>query len=193
MEDFSFLFQYFTLFFHQGEAYEKLLVTICLTLSLSILYAGGIYATGGSVTKDSASKTVQGGLFFHDDNLIVDSRNENWINPLFSSHFDMVFSGLFNDHGLDQMGLSYIGGAGASFKPTSSLYINLSLGPSIFTTFGNKDGTFGLGLGGILSLSYAFSDPGFILMGGMEGSYTLLFDDSNPVMLGLFLGVGYKI
>lgn len=172
---------------------KKLLVTICLTLSLSILYAGGIYATGGSVTKDSASKTVQGGLFFHDDNLIVDSRNENWINPLFSSHFDMVFSGLFNDHGLDQMGLSYIGGAGASFKPTSSLYINLSLGPSIFTTFGNKDGTFGLGLGGILSLSYAFSDPGFILMGGMEGSYTLLFDDGNPVMLGLFLGVGYKI
>ena len=105
----------------------------------------------------------------------------------------MVFSGLFNDHGLDQMGLSYIGGAGASFKPTSSLYINLSLGPSIFTTFGNKDGTFGLGLGGILSLSYAFSDPGFILMGGMEGSYALLFDYSNPAMLGLFLGVGYKI
>ena len=78
-------------------------------------------------------------------------------------------------------------------RNTSSLYINLSLGPSIFTTFGNKDGTFGLGLGGILSLSYAFSDPGFILMGGMEGSCTLLFDDSNPVMLGLFLGVGYKI
>ena len=83
---------------------KKLLLTICLTLTLSILYAGGIYATGGSVTKDSASKTVQGGLFFHDDNLIVDSRNENWINPLFSSHFDMVFSGLFNDHWLGSNG-----------------------------------------------------------------------------------------
>lgn len=172
---------------------KKTLIFLSLILFLTSLYAGGMYATGASLTYDSASKTSQIGLFLDSDKLIVKSEDEKWINPLISNHFDIVFSELFGKDGLDQIGFSYIGGAGASFKPTSSLYINLSLGPSFFTTFGAHQGTFGIGLGGILSCSYVFSDPGFMLKAGVQGSYTLIFDDDNPMMMGAFVGVGYKI
>lgn len=172
---------------------RKLLAMTIITLTVSSLWAGGMYATGASITMDSTSKTTQVGIFLDNDNLVVERDKENWINPLFSNHFDLVFSGLFKDEGLEQIGFSYIGGAGAAFKPSTSLYISLSLGPSLFTTFGTHDGTFGVGLGGIISFSYAFSDPGFIIKAGTHGSYTLLFDSNKPMMMGGFVGVGFKL
>ena len=172
---------------------KKLLALTILIFILSGLWAGGTYATGASLTLDSASNTSQVGLFLDNDNLVVTKDKETWINPLLTNHFDLVFSGLFKDDGLEQIAFSYIGGAGAAFKPTSSLYINLSLEPSVFTTFGSHDGTFGVGIGGVVSFAYVFSDPGFMLKGGFETSYTLLFDSSNPMMVGGFVGLGFKI
>lgn len=172
---------------------KKTLVLITLVLALSSLWAGGVYATGPSVTMDTASKIGQAGFYFINDNLVVEREEESWINPLLSNHFDIVFSGLFKEEGLEQMAFSYIGSAGASFKPNQNLYINLSLGPSVFTTFGTHNGTFGVGLGGALSFSYAFSNPGFVINAGVQSSYTLLFDSSNPMMIGAYLGVGYKL
>ena len=92
---------------------KKTLIFLSLILFLTSLYAGGMYATGASLTYDSASKTSQIGLFLDSDKLIVKSEDEKWINPLISNHFDIVFSELFGKDGLDQIGFSYIGGAGA--------------------------------------------------------------------------------
>ena len=138
-------------------------------------------------------KSLKQDSFFDDDTLVVKREDEKWINPLFSNHFDIVFSGLFVSCDLDQIAFSYLGGAGASFKPFSSLYVNVLLGPSFFTTFGFHNGTFGLGLGGSVSLSYVFSNPGFMLKAGVQSSYTLLFDSRNTMMMGGFPGIGFKL
>lgn len=173
---------------------KKLFITLTLILTVStLLCAGGIYATGASITNDTTSKATQVGLFFDNDSLIVHPDKEKILNPLVTTHFDFVFSKLFGKDGVEQVGLSYIGGAGVAIKLIEKMYIDISVGPSCFTTFGNLDGTFGLGLGGILSLSYVFSDPGLALKAGIQGQYTLLFDHDNPMMVGGFLGVGFKI
>ena len=131
---------------------KKLFITLTLILTVStLLCAGGIYATGASITNDTTSKATQVGLFFDNDSLIVHPDKEKILNPLVTTHFDFVFSKLFGKDGVEQVGLAYIGGAGVAIKPIEKMYIDISVGPSCFTTFGNLDGTFGLGLGGILS------------------------------------------
>ena len=111
----------------------------------------------------------------------------------FSYHFDIVFSGLFGSEELDQIAFLYLGGAGASFKPSPSLYVNVLLVPSFYTTFGSHNGTFGFGQGGSVSLSYVFSDPGFMIIAMVQSSYTLLFDSRPPMLLEGFLGIGFKL
>ena len=124
---------------------------------------------------------------------MVKREDEKWINPLFSNHFDIVFSGLFGSEELDQITFLYLGGAGASFKPSPSLYVNVLLVPSFYTTFGSHNETFGFGQGGSVSLSYVFSDPGFMIIAMVQSSYTLLFDSRTPMMLEGFLGIGFKL
>ena len=51
---------------------KKLFITLTLILTVStLLCAGGIYATGASITNDTTSKATQVGLFFDNDSLIV--------------------------------------------------------------------------------------------------------------------------
>ena len=62
---------------------KKALILFILLISAFSLWAGGVYATGPTVTIDTASKTTQAGLYFTDDSLIIDKEKEGWINPIF--------------------------------------------------------------------------------------------------------------
>ena len=58
---------------------KKLFITLTLILTVStLLCAGGIYATGASITNDTTSKATQVGLFFDNDSLIVHPDKERF-------------------------------------------------------------------------------------------------------------------
>ena len=97
---------------------------------------------------------------------------------------------------VDGFMMSLMGGVGAAIHANDRLSVTLYAGPSFVFFIGNgKEGSvasdtgFGMGIAG--NLSYAFSNPGFVLSLGVWGDCGLILTNTKPIAFGVSLSAEF--